>query len=285
MGLVILAALFGAAIFLLFHAFERRNVALLPAIAVNYLVAAIIGSVYAHPWIPSSFRELWLPCLGIGALFIGSFVVTGISSQRAGVTATTVANKLSVVLTVLFAVVMYRERPGMLGWLGIGCAVLAVVLSSFGADGASRNGKAWSLPVLVLLGAAAIDISINALQRSVQGPGLDAVIPALCFAWACPLSFLLVWRLGQGGALRERSTWSGGALLGAINFGAMFFLVRALGSSGMPSSTVFPLLNISTIILGTAGSMLLFGERPRTAQYAGIACAVIALVLLLIATP
>ena len=44
MALVILSALFGAAIFLFFKAFERLRIALLPAIVVNYLVAFLFGS-------------------------------------------------------------------------------------------------------------------------------------------------------------------------------------------------------------------------------------------------
>lgn len=282
MGLVITAAALTAAIFLLFRAFERYRVPLLPALAVNYLIAFVAGALHTPPWHIDGIGALWPPSLLVGVLFAGGFYLTGLSSQRAGVAASTVASKLSLVLTVLAAVVVHGERPGPVAWAGVLGAALAVVLASLGAGKGSGGRHAWVLPLLLFLSAAAIDITLDLVRREHHVPDIEAVFPTLCFIWACLFASILAWRSGQLHALIRPATWYGGIALGVVNFAVLFFILRSLTQSGMAASAVFPLISIGTILIGTLGSVMLFKERPKGLQLAGIGCAIIALCLLLV---
>ena len=284
MALVILAAFFMAVLFLLFKVFELRRVALLPAIVVNYYAAFLCGALVAPPWQAGDLSPLWLPCALLAFLFISIFYLTGLSAQQAGVAATAVASKMSLVLTVLFAVYLYGDRPGLWGWTGIALALVGVVLSSWVPGGRATTG-AWGLPLLLFVGNAVIDITINWVQRARLTEATEAVFPTLVFAGAGLLGTLWVLRGSERKAFAAPSTWIGGMLLGLLNYAALFFVVKALARSGMPSSSVYPLVNIVVILFGTGLSVLLFRERPRPVQLAGIGASVVALGLILYALP
>ena len=279
MGLILAAAFLQAILFLLFRVFDQRRIPLMPAIAVNYVVATVCGMLYAPPWRAGELGPLWWPSLGVGILFVGVFFLTGITAQRAGVAASTVASKMSLLLTVLFAVVIYHESPGTLGWIGLLFAIISVVLGAWTAR--PRDGKAeWTLPFILFFGTACIDISINAVQRFLLTSDTEAVFPTLALGAAGLLGMIAVlWKQGTA-VLKDPSVWIGGGLLGVFNYGTLLFVVRALAQSGLPASSVFPLISIGVILFGTLGSVILFKERVSRPQILGIACAVIALMLL-----
>lgn len=282
MALVTLAALFMALLFVLFKVFGDKKVALLPAIVVNYLVAFACGLLVAPAWRLEDILALAWPAALLGFLFITVFHLTGLSSQRAGVAATAVASKMSLVLTVAAAVVLNNEDPGVLGWTGIALALCGVVLTTWIPDRAAVRG-AWVLPSLLFFGNAVIDTVINQVQRLLLTPYTEAVFPTLVFGVAGVLG--LAWTLAGRGrrAFAVPSTWIGGALLGVTNYAALYFVVRALSRSGLGGSAVYPLVNIGVILFGTLLSVLLFRDRPRRRQVVGIAIAVAALVLILLA--
>ncbi len=280
MGLVIAAAVLQAFLFLLFRVFENRHIPLMPAIAVNYVIAMVCGLLYAPPWQADDLGPLWLPSAGIGVLFVVVFFLTGLTAQRSGIAASTVASKMSVVLTVLFAVLVHHERPGVLGWIGLVIAMVGVVLVSW-TPGPRPDGPRWRLPLALFFGTACIDISINAVQRILLVPALEAIFPTIALGFAGVLAMLHVLGGKERGALKALPVWIGGGLLGIFNYGTLLFVVRALAHGGMQASIVFPMISILVILFGTAGSMWLFKERVSMRRGFGIGCAVVALVLLM----
>jgi drug/metabolite transporter (DMT)-like permease len=280
MALVILAALCMAALFLLFKIFDKRGIPLLPAIVVNYFVAFTCGVLVAAPWNAGDLTPIALPVGALGVLFITLFYLTGVSTQRAGVAATSVASKMSLVLTVLAAVALHGERPGPMGWTGILLALVGVVLSSWASGPPGARG-AWALPVLLFLGNAAIDITLNATQRNLLTPSTGPVFATLIFGVAGILG--VVWLLAERNAtlLLDPRVLLAGLVLGMINYASLYFIVGALARSGFPASSVFPLMNIGVILFGTAASIALFRERLRAVQWIGIGCAIVALVLII----
>lgn len=280
MALVTLAAFCMALLYFIFKVFERREVPLLPAIVVNYFTAALCGAIVTSPWPGGIPSTLLLPAAGLGLLFITIFYLTALSTQRAGVAATSVAGKMSLVLTVLFTVIFMHERPTEMGWAGIVLALIAVPLASctIGAPGARG---AWVLPTLLFFGNAAIDISLNLVQRNLLEPRTEAMFPMLVFAVAGLLGLAYLRLRSQHAALAQPKALVGGLLLGTVNYASLYFLVAALARSGFGTSSVFPLMNIGVILFSTAIGLFLLRDRLSRVQWAGIALAVLAMVMIL----
>jgi len=275
MVLVIIASLLTAALFVFFRAFAVFKVPLLPAIVVNYLVAFLFGLAFARPWEVSDLSMIWIPALLQGALFIGLFNLMGTASQRIGIAPTTVASKMSLALTVLITVLLFREHPSAITWIGITLAVIGVALSSWG--GGLRSGQAWwFIPVLFIANAFS-DALLNISQRTRITPLTEASFAAFIFGAAA--LFGLCWLAFRKDriALTDPRVWIGGGLLGCVNYGSVYFMVRALSSSGLPGSSVFPLVNVGVILFGSAASIVLFKERLKPLHWAGIALSVAAL--------
>jgi drug/metabolite transporter (DMT)-like permease len=280
MVLILAAAFCMALLFLLFKVFHRRGVPLLPTIVINYFVALACGTIVAPAWEAGALDHLVTPVLVLGILFITLFYLTGISTQLAGVAATSVASKMSLVLTVAASVVFYDETPGPIGWAGIALALVGVVLSSWprGTEGARGT---WLLPLLLFLGNAAIDIVLNHTQRMHLKPETEAVFPTLVFGVAGVFGLIRLLLSGERGELGRPRVLLGGVLLGSINYASLYFIVGALARSGLAASSVFPLMNIGVILFGTAASMAVFRERLSRVQWIGVGCAVLAMMLIL----
>jgi drug/metabolite transporter (DMT)-like permease len=135
--------------------------------------------------------------------------------------------------------------------------------------------------MLLFLGNAAVDIGINVTQKMRTTPMTEAVFPTIVFGFASLLGLVWVFARGEQQAFRDPRTWIGGVLLGAVNYGSLYYVVKALAGSGLPSSSVFPLMNIGVILFGSLASAVLFRERPRPVHLAGIGVSVLALLLIM----
>jgi drug/metabolite transporter (DMT)-like permease len=193
MVLVILAALCVAAFAILFRFFDRYQIPLFPAITINYLVACISGLFFAPPWEVGDLELLWTPAIALGALFVTIFSLTGISAQKAGAARTTIAGRMSLVITVAGNMLLFRETIGPYAWAGMACALAGLLLVS-AVRGEHTSDRSWLLPFIIFLGSGIADVGVSIAQRvrttavngaaigrngSVRGSGSEAV----CWAW------------------------------------------------------------------------------------------------------
>lgn len=280
MGLVILAALCVAGFALIFRLFERYGVPLLPAIAINYTVAFCCGLLIAPPWNVEGTTSLLIPAGLLGALFVLIFSLSGLSAQRAGAARTTIAGRMSLVLTIASAVILFDERVGPLRWLGIAIALVGLILVSVTKDEYTSE-RSWLLPLAIFLGSGAADIAVTFTQRTLTTAANAEAFPTLCFASSSVVSVVLLFARREQSALQHARTWVGGIALGLVNYASLLLLVRALGSGDLPASAIFPLMNIFAILFATGCAILFFRERLSIRQWCGIALCVASLLLIM----
>ena len=281
MGLVILAALCVAAFAITFRFFERYQVPLFPAITVNYAVAFCCGLVCYPPWSVGDLSLLWMPALVLGILFVTIFSLTGISARRAGAARTTIAGRMSLVITVLATVRVFREHLAPLAWAGIGLALVGLVLSTASAHD-DRQRRSWLLPAVIFLGSGAADVIVNAAQRVRTTSLNEAAFTTLCFGAASLVSACVLLVRGGAAQLRVRRVWIGGTALGVVNYASLLFLILALGSGTMTASAIFPLMNIAAILFATFAGALVFKERLSLRQWIGMGLCIVALALIML---
>ena len=211
---------------LIFKAFQRLDVAVLPAIVINYFVCIVVGYVSmagtatgeeAYGW------RLLLFAVLQGALLIGSFFLMSATTWKNGVGVAALAARLAVVLPTVTAFFLYGDSAHFLKLLGIGIAVVALYLSSFEKNG--PEGAAAGLQPLPILLFFSFGMNL-VLAKYVQVHHLDRMTYHSYLMVAFGFSFLsglAVWgyqRIHKETSLRRKDILAG-VLLGINNYGSL----------------------------------------------------------------
>lgn len=267
----------------IFKLFERFRISAFQAIAINYLTCVLCGWLHAGvlPFAIGEPSAPWLPyALALGGVFIAGFQTAALTVQYFGVTISQVMQKMSLLLTVPFAIGVYGETSNPAKWMGFVFALSAIILVNWRQKGlvaptfaSWETGMFW-IPLLTWLLSGIIEITLIVVRREQLA---DFKSPAFITTVFCTAgligAFLTVVGLTQQ---RLQFSWRnvlGGIGLGIPNYASMWFLFQAL-DSGLEASVVFPLLNIGVILVATFGAMWLFKERLLTLQRWGIVLAI-----------
>ncbi len=287
---LLLSVLASSAIFVIFRLLPRVGAFTFPAIVVNYFVAAIcglmmIGSDYD---ITEKFSEVWFRSgLLLGVLFITLFYLMAFTAQRAGVGVTSIATKMSLVLPVAwFMATDPDDAPTFLKIAAVLLAVLGVVLSARkSADGTFK----WSyvlFPVIIFVGSGLIDLVLGQFS---QGGYLTSESDRYLFA-ATPFitstaigSVVMLMRIRRRLPVINFPTLASGVVLGFVNFGSIYFLVRTFDAGLLDRSAIIPVNNLGVVLFSAFASLVLFQERFSLKNKIGMALSIIAIGILLYA--
>lgn len=282
---LLLSILSSSVIFVVFKLYNRFGINTLQAIIFNYFFAFSAGFlVNAQPLdlqrIPS---EAWFPgTIILGFMFIAVFYLAALTTQRSGLSVVSVATKMSVAIPVLFGIFLYNESTGWLKISGIVLALIAVYLTSIKKkEGITIRKRNLVFPLLVFFGSGIIDTTIKFLETSYVSETDVALFTSTIFGIAGCIGISIL--IFQGLKRNLKLSWKnvvGGIALGIPNFGSIYFLVLALRTNGMESSTVFPINNVAIVMTSTLLGILLFKERMLPKNWIGIGVAILSIILI-----
>ncbi len=261
-----LSILFSTGVFLAFKAFDHFEVKTFPGIVINYGTAMAFGLLVLRGKITfdeaESFPLFW-PLLGLGLVFIGIFYLIALTAQNLGVSVASVSSKMSLAIPVIvFPLIDPNEPFGLLHALGLLMALFGVFLASMKSDINLKDKKLLLLPILVLLGSGLIDLTLGHYSNSTSHPSKDYLLTTLPFTMAFAIGLIVI--LFKAIVKKE---WFGlkeivgGFVLGIINFGSIFFLVKAVSESPFSRTFIFPINNMGIILASSILSMILFREQ------------------------
>jgi drug/metabolite transporter (DMT)-like permease len=285
---IILTILTSVFLLVLFKVFEIKKVNTLQAIVINYIVAAITGILFSkHELHYSQLRDsgLLIICVPLGLLFISIFYLISLTAQKVSISAASVANKMSVVMPVLFSVFVIGDQLNPLKIAGIVLALIAVFLTTKSENSARLNFMIW-LPILVFVGSGFIDITINAAEHyflKKEGDSELFSIATFASAFCFGMLFLAFSSFKAKHPKQERSflkSLAGGICLGIPNYFSIFFMIKSLETDLLSSAQLFPLLNISNVTLSALVAYLFFKEKLSTSNLSGIALAILSIILI-----
>lgn len=284
---LVLSILISSLIFVVFKLFEVYRINTLHAIVANYIIASITGLLnYKEPIdlaeIPG--KPWFWGCVALGGLFIAVFNVMALTSQRNGLSVASVAGKMSVVIPVVFGVWAYNETVGIIKVGGIILALVAVYLTSVKQKGALVKKGTLLLPVLLFLGSGIIDASIKFIETRYVEPNGIPIFSATVFACAAIIGIvLLIAQVVRGTFRFNFKNIIGGIALGVPNYYSIYFLLRALQTDGLESSTLFTINNVAIVMLTTLFGLWLFKEKLITKNWIGIGLAIVSIIVVTIA--
>jgi drug/metabolite transporter (DMT)-like permease len=280
---LVLSILCSSSIFILFKYFEKYRVTTFLAIVINYLIASTTGilSLNGIPEWTEIASKTWLPnALFLGFLFITLFYIMAITSQRLGPSVASIANKMALVVPVIYAVIYYDDALNLLKVVGIILALVGIYLASIKpkTQQAGFDKKLLLVPVLLFIGSGFIDTFIKYNQEyHLAGSTREAnAFSALIFSTAfCLGIIILIIRFKH--LKWNKQSLIGGILLGIINYGSIYFLIQALNHSSFESSIVFPINNMGVVILTSTASFLIFRERFSSRNKWGVLIALVSI--------
>jgi drug/metabolite transporter (DMT)-like permease len=282
---LLLSILGSTSIYVLFKWYSLRRIRTFQAIVANYLVAATVGYAMSGGFDWRTIAEapwLWAGVL-TGLLFISLFYLMAFTSQRYGVSPTSVASKMSMLLPVAwFMLTDPDEEPTLIrvGAIVLGAAAVVLATSRERRSGPSSETP-WALLVL-FAGTGLLDLLLAHTEKHLlttpEATDAFAMVP---FFTAFSTGAVLLSR--NVAVTRERlhaPSLLAGVALGIVNYASIYFLLKALGSGFMTRSAMLPANNMGIVAASALAGVLLFRERLSAMNLVGIALALGAIALL-----
>ena len=283
---LLLSILFSTGLFVIFKYFGIYKIDVLKAIFVNYIVAFSMGFFFAERQIP--FSEIYLQpwfsgALFLGALFVSIFFVMAMTAQKNGVSVTSIAGKMSVVVPVVFGIILYNESVTFLKIVGIMMALIAVYLSSVKEEKSEKNGTLL-FPVLLFIGSGTIDTLLKYIQENYVAAEDVSIFSGSLFGIAGVFAFLILVIK----TIKKRESFGykniiAGIILGVPNYYSIIFLIKALQNKDFESSTLFTINNVAIVVVSTLVGLFFFKEKFSIKNKIGVAMAILGIIIVTIA--
>ncbi len=279
---ILMSILTASSFGLLFKYFEKKKLDSFQAILVNYITAAVVGiiTIGKIPFTAETIHQPWFPyAAGLGAVFFYSFYLIAVSISQAGISATMVAAKMSLVIPTFAGIWLYSEG---LGWMKIAGIMLALgslvfTLSKPKGEGEEVKGQLL-MPIIIFIVAGLQDTVFGFTQRNYLNDANFEEFTIAVFLCAF-VSGLLVTavKVAQKQISFHGPSVLGGIALGIPNYFSVYFLVQALSLPGMGTSVIFPVMNIGIVAFSAIAALLLFKEKLYTQNWFGVLLALLAI--------
>ncbi|TCM66983.1 EamA-like transporter family protein [Acinetobacter calcoaceticus] len=270
MHLIFAAALCSVLVSILLKRYKSQGLDVLQIITWNYVVASLLCFIWFKPdlaHISVSTTPWWIIIL-LAMLLPSIFLCLGKSLQSAGIVKTEIAQRLSVVLSVLAAYLFFQEQFSSLKILGLVLGLAAVCClilpQAVSADQAiathpAKQGNSFIASgngylLAVWCGYAMVDI----LLKYTSSLGLQ-------FAVTLNLSFILALLFSLILVLLRKTQWNiqamwAGLMIGAFNFANIALYVKAHQWLKDSPAVVFAGMNILVVLLGAIAGVVIFKE-------------------------
>jgi len=285
MHLILLSALCSVLVSVVLKLATRAKLDVGQLVTWNYLAASALCAWLLRPPLDSLTHQdtPWVALLGLAAVLPSLFLVLGASVRAAGIVRTDVAQRLSLLLSLLAAFTLFGERADGLRLLGLALGLVAVagIVTRPEAEPRGSEQRSWLLLLIVWVGFALVDVLLKRIALA-GTPSMAALQAAFAIAFVLMLGAQLVRHL-RG---RTRLAWRnvvGGLLLGLLNFGNIVFYVRAHQALPDSPSVVFAAMNIGVVVLGTLVGVVAFGEKTSRWNRLAIVLALVAIALIALA--
>ena len=279
---LILAILFSTGVFVAMRLFERFRLDNHQALMWNYVFASGTGFLMCKHFdtMPQLVAEPWFGLSVVtGFWFIFTYLLMTASTQRSGVTVTSLSSKLSVVLPTLAGVVLFSERLNFVATMGIVLALVALVLVVGGKNESVKTKKtSWLLPILIFFGTGTGDILMKLTEQRNAAADMSFMIAFIYFIALLFGILIVAYDLIRGKSKWQWKSALGGIGLGVINFFSTFCVYHAMRC--FDNVMLFPIYNIGVVSVTALTGWLLFKEKLTWKNYLGLAIAIIAVILI-----
>ncbi|AFD06917.1 hypothetical protein [Solitalea canadensis] len=278
---IFLSILCSVAVAVLLKLFNRYSIDSLQAIIINYPTALILSYLFFKPdlQIVGQHSNLLPEYTILALLLLSLFYFISRSITYSGMVITAVAQRLSLLIPVLAAFILFGEQLNPIKIAGLLTGFLAIILSLPYTKNEDGNKKASVFfPLIVFSGTGVIDVLFNRLAQNKEVPFTTAL--STVFGIAMFLGFIvLAYLFTTGKSKFSLKTAIGGLLLGSFNFFSIIFYLKALHLESTKPSVIFSALDVGVITLGSIVGFFIFSEKLSLRNKLGILVAIISIII------
>jgi drug/metabolite transporter (DMT)-like permease len=287
---LVLSILFSVILLVNFRIFPKFNISTFQAIAFNYPVCFITGLLLMPDGQTFGLDLLqnwtWYS-LALGVGFIITFILSGLATQKIGMTITSMANNVSLVIPVLFSLLVFDSGGKAFDWInysGLALAILSVAIATFKTEKGIK-ANFWlqgGLALAVFLMYGITNTAINYLNITYIADATKVVPVTLVMVLGAAVSgiIILIIRVLNGSEKIEGKNILAAVTLGIPNFLSFYFLILTLGYFGNSGAFVYPIYNMGVILVSAFVAILFFKEKVSNLNKLGLFFAVIAILMI-----
>jgi drug/metabolite transporter (DMT)-like permease len=278
---VLISIICSVTVGVLFKFASRYSINIQQAIAWNYLTAIVLSLLFFKPDVQSlTFPDTPIYYI-LGILLPTIFWILSKSVKDIGIARTDIAQRLSLIIPLLAAYLIFQESFSALKVAGLVVAFVSVVLMLINKAQGKGNSRII-FPILVFIGFGTVDILFKQIAADVSRPYTTILLLVFCIAFPIALAAAFYQKLTYGLSFKLVNLGYG-MLLGMFNFSNIFFYLKAHRALSSQPSVVFASMNIGVVVMGTILGYFLFREKLNKLNFAGVALAVMAIVMITIA--
>ncbi|MCB2288556.1 EamA family transporter [Clostridium sp. CS001] len=219
----------------------------------------------------------WALLLGVigGVFFFLSFVYYQKSVRENGAALSGTFGKLGILVPMIFSVVIWREIPGLMQWIGIFMALFSILFVNLSSKKDTVNNRSITLTLILLFIFGGMAEFQNKLFQQYALTAYKDVFLFFTFVIAFFLSLYFVIKSKQKIMKKDLLI---GFLVGIPNLFSSYFLIMALNS--ISTSIAFPIYSAGSIIFISLGEVILYKEKLSKKNQFAILVVILALTLI-----
>lgn len=260
---------------------KSKDLDIRQSVALNYVTASALCLILLNPH-PSTLLSPstpWWILVLLGVLLPSVFLVMAAAVRYAGIVFSDAAQRLSLLIPLTASFLIFNESISGTKAIGIIIAFIALFLllirDKTHSNGNNKNLLSAVLLLGVWLGYGVIDILFKQMAKS-----------GAQFSSSLLVSFVLAGILIFAWLIFNKCRWNlrsiyAGLILGLLNFGNIYFYIRAHQAFPENPTLVFSAMNIGVISLGAIVGTAVFKEKLNIFNVFGIAAAILAVLLLM----
>jgi drug/metabolite transporter (DMT)-like permease len=258
---------------------RRYKINVLQAVMWNYLAAILLSFLFFKPELSTMANVPSPIIIGLGILLPILFLVLAASVRNIGIVKTDIAQRLSLFIPVLAALLIFGEKFNNWRIAGLAVGFIAIFLTLIRKSIKRDDLYAYLYPALVFVGFGVIDVLFKQLASDKTIVYTTAMLMAFCISFVVAL-IILAYTVFIKKQRIELVNFACGIVLGCFNFGNILFYLKAHRSMTDSPSIVFAAMNMGVIVVGSLVGIIIFKEKVTKVNYAGIALALVAILLI-----
>lgn len=277
-----IAVLCSVAVSVLLKILRQKNIDIRQTIVAGYPIAFLLTWILLKPDVSSigTLGGAWAIIIALGILLPAVFIILGRAIEAVGMVATDAAQRLSLIIPIAAAFLLFGEVLTGTRIFGLALGFLALGALVYRPQQADISKQAKRTPLWlfgVWAGYGIIDILFKQVAK--QGTAFPLTLfVTFGLAGLLLLVYLLITRVRwQGNALVA------GVFLGALNMGNIYAYVRAHQVLSEAPSIVFTGMNVGVIAVATLIGVGVFKEQLNRINILGLLLAICCVAVLFLA--